>query len=318
MKKSLLTVAIFSASLSMFAQQDPQMSFWMFDKQSFNPAAAGIDKMHCASLFYRDQWDGFDRDPKTTMFNYSGNAMAGKTELGYGVTFFNDVLGQEKNNVFRGQIAPKFDLNGHTLSIGLNFGILNKKLGADWVFIDQGDGSIPTKETAQTAVDVGFGAMIYQPNKYYFGVSAQHLTAPELDDLYFKSARHVYVMGGYEFPLSSSPIVIRTNALVKTDLAATPAIDLNANALYDNMVFGGVSFRPGDAITPMAGFQMMFSDIVNGRTTYQHGIRLGYAYDVTTSEIRNYSSGSHELFVTYCFDIETLPMRIKHGDPRFL
>lgn len=302
----------------MFAQQDPQMTFWMFDRQSFNPGAAGVDKMHCISIFYRDQWDGFNRDPKTTLFNYSGNTMAGSTEMGYGVTFFNDVLGQEKNNVFRASIAPKFDLNGHTLSLGLNFGMLNKRFGANWIPIDANDASIPDKEIAQTKFDLGFGAMIYQENKYYFGVSATHLTGAEFDDLYYKSARHIYVMGGYDFPLSSMPLVIRTNALVKTDLAASPAIDLNVNALYDNMIFGGLSFRPGDAISPMVGFQKKFPSIINGRNTWDHGIRLGYAYDVTTSEIRNYSSGSHELFVTYCFDLDVLPMKVRHNNPRFL
>lgn len=317
MKKSLLIIAIFS-SLSVFAQQDPQMTFWMFDRQSFNPGGAGLDPMNCLSIFYRDQWDGFNRDPKTTLFNYSGNATLGGVRTGLGVTFFNDVLGQEKNNVFRGSVAPKFDLNGHTLSIGLNFGMMNKKLGASWVYIDPNDASIPDKEIAQTKFDLGFGAVISQENKYYFGVSVTHLTSADFDNLYYKSAPHIYVMGGYDFPLSSMPLVIRTNALVKTDLAASPAIDLNVNALYDNMIFGGVSFRPGDAISPMVGFQTMFADKISAGSVLHHGVRLGYAYDVTTSEIRNYSSGSHELFVTYCFSIDKIPMKIRHNNPRFL
>jgi hypothetical protein len=29
--------------------------------------------------------------------------------------------------------------------------------------------------------------------------------------------------------------------------------------------------------------------------------RIGYSYDVTTSELKNYSSGSHEIMLNYCF-----------------
>ena len=34
------------------AQQDPQFSLWMFDRISFNPAAAGIDNMHQIQAFH--------------------------------------------------------------------------------------------------------------------------------------------------------------------------------------------------------------------------------------------------------------------------
>lgn len=322
MKKSLLVVAIASLTLSTFAQQDPQFTYWMFDRQSFNPAAAGIDPMHCVSIFYRDQWDGFDRDPKTSLFNYSGNAMVKTQELGYGLTFFNDLLGQEKNNSFRLAIAPKFDLgNGMKVGVGLGLGMLNKKLGANWVYIDPDDSAIPNKEVAETKFDLSFGATLYGEN-FYAGLSATHLTAAEYSDLNLKSARHLYLMGGYNFPLSSQPIVIRTNALIKSDLKASPAIDLNANALWNNMVWGGLSYRFGDAISPMVGFEKVFPSSVTTKggssTTYNHALRLGYAYDVTTSEIRNYSSGSHEIFVTYCFSLDKVVVKLRHNNPRFL
>lgn len=323
MKKSLLVVALASLTLSTFAQQDPQFTYWMFDRQSFNPGAAGVDKMHCISAFYRDQWDGFDRDPKTSLFNYSGNEVLNNHEIGFGATFYNDILGQEQNNAFRLAIAPKFDLgNGMKVSVGLGLGMLNKKLGASFIWIDDDDPSIPLKEQAQTSFDLSFGAMLYKENEWYAGLSATHLTAAEYDKLNLKSARHVYVMGGYNFPLDAAPIVIRTNALIKTDLKASPAIDLNVNAFWNNMVWGGLSFRPGDAISPMVGFEKALPTKTNStgnpRKTYTHAFRIGYAYDITTSEIRNYSSGSHEIFATYCFDIDKVWVKQRHHNPRFL
>ena len=322
MKKSLLTTTIVFLTLSLFAQQDPQLTFWMYDKQSFNPAGAGFDPNHCVTLIYRNQWTGFDSSPRTTLFNYSGNYGVNNFKFGAGLSFFNDQLGQEKNNNFRLHFAPKFDLGGKTVSLGVTLGAMNKALGNDWIAIDdfRQDDAIPDSQQSQTAFDMSFGAMIYEQGKYYFGVSATHLTAPELDELNFKSAQHFYAMGGYNFPVGSAPFTIRTNALVKSDLAAPPAFDLNANVLWNNLIFGGLTFRPGDAISPMAGMEYCFAPKSSngGRTTLNQCLRLGYTYDITTSELRNYSSGSHEVFVTYCFNFETAPIRSRHNNPRFL
>ena len=74
MKRILLSASFVLGALIGFAQQDPQFTMWMFDRLSFNPAAAGMDKMHQVQAFHRDQWDGFERDPKTYLFNYNGYA----------------------------------------------------------------------------------------------------------------------------------------------------------------------------------------------------------------------------------------------------
>lgn len=322
MKKSLLTIAIFSLAFAGYAQQDPQMTFWMFDRMSFNSAAAGIEDCHCGSVFYRDQWDGFDRNPKTGLFNYNGAFATDKLKFGAGLTFFRDNLGQETTTVFRGHFAPKFDLGGKTLALGVSLGALNKRLGANWIAIDDYrlDDAIPDSEQAQTVFDLGFGAMIYEQDKFYFGISATHLTAPEIDKLFYKSAPHLYAMGGYNFDLGSGPFVLRTNALIKSDLAASPAFDVNANVLWNSFLFGGLTFRPGDALAPMAGLEYSFptKNTNGGRTELNQKLRLGYTYDITTSEISNYSSGSHEFFVTYCFNVVTSPIKTRHNNPRFL
>jgi hypothetical protein len=38
--------------------------------------------------------------------------------------------------------------------------------------------------------------------------------------------------------------------------------------------------------------------------------RVGYAFDFTTSKIKDYSQGTHEIFIGYCFKIKkkALPM----------
>ncbi|MFN0032857.1 MAG: PorP/SprF family type IX secretion system membrane protein [Flavobacteriales bacterium] len=325
MKKSLLVVVLASVSQILQAQQDPQLTQWQYDRVSFNPAAAGMNCMHCLTTFHRDQWDGLDHDPKSYLFNYEGlwfdqkglGAINGG--LGLGVTFLNEVLGQQKNTIVRLNIAPKFNLNnGSTLSAGVSLGGYLSKLGANWVYIDDNDPTIPTKELSAGTFDLGFGATLYKKGQYYIGASATHLTAGELKNLRITTARHFYLMGGYEYGINSS-LTLRPNALLKTDFNAT-AIDINADVLWNNMLWGGLAFRPGDAIAPYVGFQTNFAPTNLGPKSdlCEHGLKIGYSYDVTTSELKDYSAGSHEIFIAYCMRICPIIIRAKNHNTRFL
>lgn len=321
MKKLLLACATAALTTLSYSQQDIQLTQWQFDRLSFNPAVAGMDRMHTATLFHRDQWDGFDRDPKTYLLNYHG-MFGGKQDIGAGLTFYTERLGQQTNNVFRLAGNKHFTLGGgNFVSAGLNLGIVSTKLGRDWRPIDQDDdvvlGLIGTNQ-AQTAFDIGLGAMLYQPGKYYIGLSATHLNAAEMGRIFTQLSRHLYLMGGYELPLGGSNLVLRPNLLVKTDLAATQ-FDINADVLWNQMIWGGLAFRPGDAISPYVGFQKAFaSKPISATKTANSSLRIGYAYDITTSEIRNYSAGSHEIFMTYSIGFGDIPIRAKYSNPRFL
>ena len=48
-------------------------------------------------------------------------------------------------------------------------------------------------------------------------------------------------------------------------------------------------------------------------------LRASYSYDLTTSTLRNSSSGSHEIMMTYCFTIEIPPKeKGSYRNPIFL
>lgn len=65
-----------------------------------------------------------------------------------------------------------------------------------------------------------------------------------------------------------------------------------------------------DAFVALVGYQMAFK---NGGA-----LKIGYSYDFTTSDLHEYSSGSHELALQYCFTPKP-PSKIEyHQNPRFL
>lgn len=321
MKRILTTAIILIMCMSVEAQQDPQFTQWFNDKQSFNPAAVGIRNGNCLSGFFRNQWTGFDNQPTSVLLNYAGRIDRDNLKGGMGLTFYNDQLGQETNNIIRGMFAYHMDAGPGTLSAGLALGMYGKQLGADWL-PPEGTGSIPLDNaingtpTSDAGFDLNLGLYYFEQGKYYVGASMTHLTQSDLTDLSIKLQSHLYVMGGYNFDLGGSGTVLRTNMLAKSDLNKW-ALDLNANVMFNDMVYGGITWRPGDAIAPVIGLEYCTS--TSSKTQNKNMCyRLGYSYDTTTSEIRNFSTGTHEIFLGICFDIQNIPMTNRHANPRFL
>lgn len=313
------------------AQQDPQYTQWMYDKLSFNPATAGFGCEDCygagghaLTLMYRDQWDGLNRDPKTSLFNYNGNFgnLIGPGNMGFGATFYSDNLGQEQNSMWRLSAAYHLlNIGDGILSFGLSGGQFTKTLGTEWVAIDSPetngvtDVNIDYQGATAKSLDLNFGAYYTDPGNYYVGLSATHLTAADLEDLSIKVARHYYFMGGYNYQLNPT-VTLRSNLLAKSDLTEYIA-DINVNAMFNDMIWGGVTYRTQDAIAPMAGFKYAWQAESETQITH-YCLRVGYSYDATTSALKNYSSGSHEVFATLCLNLEQIILRTKFSNPRFL
>ena len=101
-------------------------------------------------------------------------------------------------------------------------------------------------------------------------------------DHYF--TQHYYLHAGKVFPLSEV-FDIKPSIMVKYQPQAPLQGDVNCNLLYKERVWFGVGYRTGDAMVGMVEYQ------INPQ------LRIGYAYDMTTSRLRNYTSGSHEVML---------------------
>ena len=90
---------LISASLVSNAQQDYQITHYMFDNISFNPGYAGMNNNICGTMLGRQQWVGFAGSPQTGILNV--HAPVEMVRGGVGFTYVNDQLGFEKNNIAR-------------------------------------------------------------------------------------------------------------------------------------------------------------------------------------------------------------------------
>ena len=153
----------------------------------------------------------------------------------------------------------------------------------------------------------------------YVGLSSLHLpqqtlkkasgTAPAVAannksyDFTYEVARHYYVMAGYTFNLSPQ-FELTPSILTKSDASSTQ-LDIDLMVRWNKMVFVGASYRLTDAIPVFAGFEYK-------------GFKLGYAYDVTLSNIKSYSSGTHELMLGYCHKFIPPVHKQGHMNVRFI
>ncbi|MCB0771931.1 MAG: type IX secretion system membrane protein PorP/SprF [Flavobacteriales bacterium] len=293
------------------AQQDPQYTQYMFDRMSVNPAVAGSTGNICATALLRQQWTGFDGAPKTGLINLQ--APITKINSGLGLTAYFDKLGQEKSTIVRLHYAYHLKVGSQsTLSAGVYAGLSGRALEGRWVAIDDvaSDNAIPGAGRSANGFDLGAGLYFKSP-QLWLGISSTQLPETELKDVSIQNKRHYYVQAGYDWAIGGDrKYILQPSALLKSDANSTQ-VDLSALFLYDEMLWIGASYRTEDAIAPMIGYQHKFP---KGDSM----VRIGYSYDVTTSELKNYSSGSHEVMLSYCFKIVKPVVNEIYRHPRFL
>lgn len=321
MKKTLTIIALSVTGLVGFAQQDAQFSMNMFNRLAINPGYTGTNQALCGTLLYRQQWTAFPGAPKTFLFSADYGRILGG---GLGLTVDQDALGFDKT--LKAKLSYAYHLHlGATgiLGIGLDAGMIQKSLTGNFIAPDgssssgvssaQVDQAIPWAGTSAVTYDVGFG-LYYTTKNLYVGLSSLHLPQQKLNttggaagaglyDFTYEVARHYYVMAGYTFNLTPD-FDLTPSILTKSDASSTQ-LDINVMAKWKKMVFGGVSYRLTDAIVAMVGVEFK-------------GIRFGYSYDITTSNIKTYSNGTHEIMLGYCHKFMKEPKPTSHMNVRFL
>lgn len=300
MKKLLAVIAAGCLSTIALAQQDPQFSQNMFNRLFVNPASAGSNEAICASLLYRAQWVSFDGAPKTGVLGVEAPLFNNK--VGVGLTVLTDKIGFE--NTLQGKLAAnyKFNVGSGKLAIGVDFDYMQHEIDGKFKAPDQtaNDPAIPKSSVSGSAFDLGSG-LYFNSEKLYVGLSATHLLESEVDLDNFKKEykRHFYGMIGYTIDLTPT-VALKPMVFVK-NVTDNTTFDVNLNAHFNDRFWVGVSYRNEDAIVGLLGLNIT------------EKLRLGYSYDFTTSDVKDYSDGTHEIMLGYCFNVKKrVPVSIRN------
>ncbi|REE80467.1 type IX secretion system PorP/SprF family membrane protein [Lutibacter oceani] len=300
MKKIILNSIALLTSILLWSQQDAQYTQYMYNMSVINPAyttdAAGI--INIGGL-YRTQWIGVIGAPKSSNL-FLHTPINDKIEIGF--SLINDNIGDivKENNVSF-DFAYKLDLEEHgNLSFGLKTGVTFFDVNFNDFELESGDVFTDadfSNNINQSFFNIGAG-LYFNTDHYYLGISipnilkSQHLNRNN-GKYQGTELPHIFLTSGYVFEINDF-IKLKPAFMLKGVNGAPLTLDLTANILYDNRLEFGIGYRFNDA----------FTGLFNIRATPE--LRIGYAYDYTTSNLGPFSSGSHELFILYDFDIYKL------------
>ena len=274
-----------------YAQQDAQFTQYMYNTINVNPAYAGSRGVMSAFVLHRTQWVGLDGAPVTN--TASVHTPISGSNFGIGLSIINDRIGiSDENNIAVDVSYTVKTSEDYKLSFGL-------KLTANLLSVDfnrltlkkPGDYAISQQYNINSRFSPNIGAGIYYySDKTYVGLSVpQFLETRQYDDNSTSVATekmHFYLIAGCVFDISDQ-VKFKPAALTKLVSGAPLQVDLSANFLFNEKLTLGVAYRWSAAMSAMVGFQI--SDSWN----------IGYGYDLETTRLANYNSGSHEIFLRY-------------------
>ena len=288
--KTILTIICAFILQSMYSQQDSQYTQYMYNTPLVNPAYAGSRETITAFLLHRNQWVGLEGAPVTN--NFSINMPVGDSNFGVGLNFVNDEIGPVSENEISADLAYFIQISeNYKLSLGLKGTANLFQLDVNKLRIyDPADPQFQNMDT-EFSPNVGAGLYLFS-DKTYFGLSV-----PSFFESYryndnnieiTKEKMHFYFIAGHVFTLSEN-IDFKPALLSKIVEGAPLQADVTANFLFFDKLTLGAAYRWDASVSALAGFQISDSWFI------------GYGYDLETTKLANYNSGSHEIFLRYEF-----------------
>ena len=288
----MIVMSLFTI-INVKAQYEPMFTQYMFNETFINPAYVGSHENVSITLLSRNQWVGIEGAPKTQTFSI--HSPINGHRFGIGLAVRNENIGVSHQLGVYTNFAYRILFDNSALSFGLQGGFVNDESRYTEVLTTTpGDNQFSSDTRKVFLPNAGFG-IYYFREKFYAGFSIPRLiennVTPSLTNGSVQNSWnienwHYYFATGYVFDLNEDH-KFKPSILVKAVQNAPVQLDVDANFLLKNFLWLGASYRSGDAIAAIIGFQ------VNKQ------LRFGYSYDYTLSKLQKYNSGSHEFTLGY-------------------
>lgn len=288
MKAKFLLIGMLLTGWMSFAQQDAQYTQYMYNTINVNPAYAGSRGVMSFFGLHRTQWVGLEGAPVTNAF--SMNTPIQYTNLGVGLSFVNDRIGPTNENTISADVSYSVKTSEtYKLSFGIKatgnlFNLDVSKL----TYQNQNDPLLQNLNN-NFSMNLGAGAYFHSDNSYV-GLSIPNFFETKRyndnDVAVYKERMNFYIIGGYVFDVTPY-VKFKPAFLTKVVEGAPLQLDVSGNFLINDKLTLGAAWRWGAAMSAMVGFQIT------------DGLFAGYGYDLETTRLANYNSGSHEIFLRF-------------------
>lgn len=292
MKKSLILLFVISG-FQLFAQQEAQFTQYMDNMQYYNPAYAGSREMLNLVALHRQQWAGFSGAPISTSFSL--NTPLKYESLGVGISVLNDHIGPVNATWINGDFSYSLRFKKHKgkLSFGLKAGI--NLLSGDIYLLskqDQSDPNLNISYNNKFEPNIGAG-IYYHSDKWFIGVASpkiiEHASVGGTPR-YFEQRHYYLTVGGY-FRVNRM-LKLRPSFMFKVTEQAPFAADGSLAIIYYDRLWLGGNYRLGDSGGVYAQYQI------------SKQFKVGYAFEMSTTALRSYHAGTHELLISYDLNLK--------------
>ncbi|MGG5487036.1 PorP/SprF family type IX secretion system membrane protein [Gaetbulibacter sp. PBL-D1] len=294
LKFNIIVFILFNCWTSV-AQQLPQFTQYMYNTISINPAYAGSRETLSIVGLHRSQWVGLEGGPTTQTLSI--HTPLRNEKIGLGLSFINDELGYENFSYLYGDFSYTIQTGENTkLAFGLKAGFTHYNL--DQALLN--DPSVvndPFFNDVSNRWSPNIGTGVYwHSNKWYIGFSAPRILNTDYNkgsqgNVDYVSLERVsyYFTGGYVFDLSETT-KFKPATMLKATNGAPLSFDITANFLFNEKLWLGAAYRMNESAAAIGG-------IADFQVSKQ--LRIGYAYEYPISDIRPYTSGTHEVLLMF-------------------
>ena len=314
MKKIFAILSLATFTFTVNAQQQFQTSQYQDNPYIINPANAGVYNYIDISAGFRQQWAGMKNAPRTMFL--SGSAPLGRRGIpkynpslrtgsrgpvqtptistgnlkhAVGGMVIMDEYGAFKHLQVMGSYAIHLPVvRGYNLSFGISGGMSNYGFREDRVDLlidnDQTYLNFLSGNPNTSYFDMNTGLLFYS-NELFIGYSSGQLLRNAIignNTKDFDLRMHHFIRGGYNIAVSKE-LTVTPSFLLKYMSPAPMSFDATVKVTYDKFIWGGLSYRHGDAAIAMIG--MNINDL----------FKFGYAFDFSINSLRPYNFGSHEI-----------------------
>ena len=323
MRNFVLIIGLVLLVNNMFAQQEIQLSQATEHPIFYNPAVAGAEKHINLNAIYRWQWLGLQGAPQSQYL--TAHFPIPLLKSGVGINLNNDIIGAYRFTKARMSYAYKLAISKNsTLSFGINAGVNQIALAGNELITSDGlyenvfnhnDPLLPNGSVSQIVPNAGIG-VYFKNEQFEAGLSANSLVAQKVN---FNEAN---ATGQYTY---SPQYSLQLNYLLDifNNIQIKPTLYLHS----DSKIFqlqSHVFVKVGEVFAVGGGYRgySSYSNdafIISGQAKIGENLSLTYSYDLGTSNIKNFNSGTHELGVTYKIrNLLPTPKSKVIYNPRFL
>ncbi|HAH23066.1 MAG TPA: hypothetical protein DCL77_04770 [Prolixibacteraceae bacterium] len=278
-----------------FGQQDPMYTQYMENLMAINPAYAGSKDLLSMMAVSRNQWVGMANAPDTKTFAI--HSPITNTNMGLGLSFLSDQIWPIKQNgLYMDYSYTLHFSNKRKLALGLKAGVNFYEAGvADLTTNDPNDPVFSSDINHSFLPNLGVGAF-YHTDRYYLGLSVPKLIKNTINKTGFSSGQfdkeeiHIFFMSGYVFDVNRI-VKFKPSVLTRMVSNAPVSFDLNSTFMFYDRLWLGAMYRLGDS----------FGGLFQLQVTNQ--MKIGYSYDFPISRLGAYNNGTHEIMVSFDFNL---------------